>query len=265
MTEIPTFEVNAFVGPGLSGNPAAVCFLEQWLEDAKMLEIAKRHNLSETAFLVPAGPGEDFDYHLRWFTPEVEVDLCGHATLATAHALFKERDFKGDKVRFLSKSGLLSARSVGGRIWLDFPSRKPAASELPEAIVTALGGAPREVLLGERDYLLVYGDQAEVEALAPDFETLRNNGLWGYIATAPGRESDFVSRYFVPAYGIDEDPVTGSAHCVSGPYWAGRLGRDELAARQISCRGGDLLLKVTDDRVLIGGRAVTVRRGEIQV
>ena len=265
MRKIPTFEVNAFVGPGLTGNPAAVCFLDHWLEDEAMGAIAKRHNLSETAFLVPAGPDQAFDYHLRWFTPEVEVDLCGHATLATAHVLYNERGFEGDKVGFLSKSGLLSARSDGERIWLDFPSRKAVAAKLPAAVLKAIGGTPKEVLLGERDYLLVYGDQGEVEALAPDFETLRNNGLWGYIATATGRESDFVSRYFVPAYGIDEDPVTGSAHCVSGPYWAERLGRDELAARQISSRGGDLALKVGSRRVLIGGRAVTVRRGEIQV
>lgn len=265
MTEIPTFEVNAFVGPGLSGNPAAVCLLDHGLEDEAMLAIAKRHNLSETAFLVAAGPGDDFDYHLRWFTPEVEVDLCGHATLATAHVLFNERGFEGREVRFLSPSGLLSARSEGQLIWLDFPSRKPLAATLPAAVLKAIGGAPKEVLLGQRDYLLVYGDQAEVEALGPDFETLGDHGLLGYIATATGRQVDFVSRCFFPAYGIDEDPVTGSAHCVSGPYWAEKLGRNDIRAHQISPRGGELALRIVDDRTLIGGRAETVRRGEIQV
>ena len=265
MPGIPTFEVNAFTGPSMTGNPAAVCLLDHWLEDEAMAAIAKRHNLSETAFLVPASPDQSFDYHLRWFTPELEVDLCGHATVAAAHVLYNERGFDGDAVHFRCQVGPLSAAREGDRMWLDFPSRKPVAAKLPAAVLKAIGGAPKEVLLGQRDYLLVYAEQSEVEALAPDFAALGDHGLWGYIATAPGLEVDFVSRCFFPAYGIDEDPVTGSAHCVSGPYWADKLGRNEIKAHQISPRGGDIALKIGSRRVLIGGRAVTVRRGEIQV
>ena len=265
MPGIPTFEVNAFTGPEMSGNPAAVCLLEEWLEDAAMQAIAKRHNLSETAFLVAAEAADDFDYHLRWFTPEVEVELCGHATLATAHVLFNATGFSGHNVRFLCQVGLLSARSDGARIWLDFPSRKPVAAELPAAVLRAIGGSPKEVLLGQRDYLLVYEDQSAIEALTPDFEVLGANGLWGYIATAPGREVDFISRCFFPAYGIDEDPVTGSAHCVSGPYWAEKLAKSELRSHQISARGGDLALRMAGDRTLIGGRAEIVSQGEIEL
>lgn len=265
MPGIPTFEVNAFTGPSMTGNPAAVCLLDHWLDDHVMQGIAKRHNLSETAFLVPAGPDQAFDYHLRWFTPQVEVDLCGHATLAAAHVLYNERRFAGDEVHFRCQVGPLSVAREGDRMWLDFPRRKPLAAHLPAAVLKAVGGTPREVLRGQRDYLLVYADQSEVEALAPDFAAIAEHGLWGYIATATGRQVDFVLRCFFPAYGIDEDPVTGSAHCVSGPYWADKLGRNEISAHQISPRGGDIALKIGSRRVLIGGRAVTVRRGEIQV
>lgn len=249
----------------MAGNPAAVCLLDDWPAEHVMQGIAKRHNLSETAFLVPAGPGQAFDYHLRWFTPEVEVDLCGHATLAAAHVLYSERGFDGPAVRFRCQVGRLSAARDGDRMWLDFPSRKPSAAKLPAAVLKAIGGAPGEVLRGQRDYLLVYADQSEVAALAPDFAAIGKHGLWGYIATAAGRQADFVSRCFFPAFGIDEDPVTGSAHCVSGPYWAEKLGRNELQAHQISPRGGDIALKIGPERVRIGGRAEIVSQGEIQL
>ncbi len=257
---IPCYHVDAFASTVFHGNPAAVCPLEAWLPDATLQNIAAENNLSETAFLVARG--SDFD--LRWFTPTIEVDLCGHATLAAAFVLFTERGFSGNTVRFHSRSELLTVTRKGDVITLDFPSRPAAPCAAPETLVRGLGRQPLEVLQA-RDYLAVFASAAEVRALKPDFATLRTLDALGIIATAPGDDYDFVSRFFAPAAGINEDPVTGSAHCTLIPYWARRLGKPALLARQVSARGGELICRDAGDRVFIGGRATIYLRGEIQI
>ena len=256
--KIPCFHVDAFAGKTFRGNPAAVCLLEAWLTDATLQKIAAENNLSETAFIVPRG-GE---FDLRWFTPAVEVDLCGHATLAAAAVLFAERSFAGDTIRFHSRSGPLPVSRTGEVFTLDFPARPPEACEPPEALLRGLGCRPSHVFKS-RDYLAVFATEAEVRSLAPDFARLKTLDCLGIIATAPGNDSDFVSRFFAPAAGIDEDPVTGSAHCTLIPYWAQRLGKTTLFARQVSRRGGELFCRLADERVHIGGKAVLYLRWEI--
>jgi PhzF family phenazine biosynthesis protein len=250
--ELRYFVVDAFTARPFAGNPAAVVPLETWLPDATMQAIAAEMNLSETAFVC-----ED---HIRWFTPAVEVDLCGHATLATARVLDR------DHVRFASRSGPLEVRKAGDRFVLDFPSRPPRAFDDAPTIARlaeALGAAPREVLLS-RDLVAVFDDAAAIRALAPDFGKLAAIDTHGVIVTAPGEDDvDFVSRFFVPQQGIPEDPVTGSAHCTLIPLWAGRLGKTRLAARQLSRRGGELDCALRGDRVDIGGHAVLVARGTL--
>ena len=201
---------------------------------------------------------------IRWFTPTVEVDLCGHATLAAAHVLFRHAGHPGSRVEFSSQSGALAVERDGDLLILDFPSRPPAACPVPEALARGLGAAPLEVL-GSRDYFCVYGSAAEVEALRPDMGVLAGLDRFGVIVTAPGSGSvDFVSRFFAPADGIPEDPVTGSAHCTLIPYWAARLGKKRLSARQLSARGGEISCEEAGDRVRIGGRAVTYLQGWIE-
>jgi predicted PhzF superfamily epimerase YddE/YHI9 len=256
--KIRCFHVDAFAGETFRGNPAAVCLLDAWLADATLQNIAAENNLSETAFIVPHG-GE---FDLRWFTPTTEVDLCGHATLAAAAVLFTERNFAGDTIRFHSRSGLLLVSRAGEVFTLDFPARPPEACEPPEALLCGLGRRPAHVFKS-RDYLAVFATEAEVRALAPDFVALKTLDCLGVIATAPGGDSDFVSRFFAPAAGIDEDPVTGSAHCTLVPYWSQRLGKTTLFARQVSRRGGELFCRLAGDRVHIGGKAVLYLRGEI--
>ncbi len=257
---IPYYRVNAFTAQAFSGNPAGVCALKEWLPDALLQRIAAENNLSETAFFTR----DDGFFRLRWFTPTTEVDLCGHATLASAFVLFSELGHLADLIRFQSKSGLLTARRRGEMVELDFPSRPPEPCPAPEDLVGALGQAPREVLRS-RDYFAVYDTQADVAALAPDMGRLARLDCLGVIVTARGKDADFVSRFFAPRAGVPEDPVTGSAHCSLIPFWAGRLGKAELFARQISERGGELHCRLAGDRVGIAGRARMYCRGELEV
>jgi PhzF family phenazine biosynthesis protein len=262
---IPFFHVDAFASEVFKGNPAGVCLLGERLPDAVMQAIAAENNLPETAFVLQ-GEGR---IGLRWFTPTVEVDLCGHATLAAAHALFAHAGqlsgAHGARIEFKSQSGPLAVERDGELLVLDFPSRPAAACEAPEALVRGLGSAPLEVL-GSRDYLCVYEREEDVASLRPDMSLLAGLDRFGVIATAPGSGAvDFVSRFFAPGDGIPEDPVTGSAHCTLIPYWSRRLGKSHLSARQISARGGELSCSLAGDRVKIGGRAVTYLRGEIEV
>jgi len=258
--KIPLFQVDAFTGRVFGGNPAAVCPLEAWLDDAKMQAIAAENNLSETAFFVEAGD----HYELRWFTPTAEVDLCGHATLATAHVLFALLDEPGDTVAFETRSGRLTVSRDGKRLVMDFPALPPEPWGASDALVAAMGAAPAE-LLGNVNCVAVYSSEADVRGLAPDIGRVAALPYEGVIATAPGEAVDFVSRYFAPKFGIPEDPVTGSAHCELAPYWAKRLGRQRLTAHQVSARGGELDCEVKGDRVLLTGRAVTYLEGIIEV
>jgi PhzF family phenazine biosynthesis protein len=259
MAGIPYFEVDAFAGKLFRGNPAGVCPLQKWLEDGLMQNIAAENNLAETAFFVPRGD----DYDLRWFTPTVEVDLCGHATLAAAFVLFSELALRKDTIRFHSRSGPLTVSRSGDILTLDFPSRPPRPCPSPKALVDGLGAKPIEISKA-RDYFAVFNNEQEIRSLRPDF------GLLGtldekVIVTAPGSDCDFVSRFFAPTAGIDEDPVTGSAHCTLIPYWSQRLGKTRLFARQLSKRGGELFCEQAGDRVRIGGNAVLYLRGEIEL
>lgn len=247
------FVVDAFADACFKGNPAAVCVLDDWPEDGWLQAVAMENNLSETAFLVREAAG----YRLRWFTPKAEVDLCGHATLATAHVLYAHLAYSAPKVEFKTRSGLLSVAQVGaGEYRLDFPARhaQPCASS-PE-LMAALGAEP--VALLETDvYLAVFADEAQIVALQPDMAGLLALPRRSVIATAPGREVDFVSRYFAPKMGVPEDPVTGSAHCVLTPFWGVRLGKTVLEARQLSARGGSLRCEWREPRVGLTGKAVT--------
>jgi predicted PhzF superfamily epimerase YddE/YHI9 len=258
--KLPLFQVDAFAERVFSGNPAAVCPLEEWLPDAVLQAIAAENNLSETAFFVPRGD----EYALRWFTPRIEVDLCGHATLASAHVILRHLTTGRDEVRFSSPSGPLAVRREGELLALDFPSRPPVPREPPAGLVEALGRPPLELLFA-RDALLPYATEEEVRALHPDFGALAQVDVFGIIVTAPGHDADFVSRYFAPREGIPEDPVTGSAHCTLVPYWSARLGKARLHARQVSDRGGELFCEDRGARVAIAGRAVTYLQGQIEL
>jgi PhzF family phenazine biosynthesis protein len=260
--KIPIYQVDAFTNERFKGNPAAVCPLDTWLPDAVMQNIAAENNLAETAFVVPAGN----EYEIRWFTPTVEVDLCGHATLASSYVLFNELGFVGDQINFIShRSGPLSVTKNGTILALNFPV--DTLSELPikPAFAIGLSQAPVKVFKGKTDYLFVYNSEAEILALQPDFEALKAHDVRGIIVTAPGETTDFVSRFFGPACGVNEDPVTGSAHTTLTPYWSSILGKTELTARQLSLRTGDLTCKLVCDRVEIAGEAVLYLRGEINV
>ncbi len=257
--KIPYFEVDAFTSKPFHGNPAGVCPLERWLDEATMQNIAAENNLSETAFFVPRGD----DYELRWFTPTVEIDLCGHATLASAFILFSELGVRRDAVRFHSKSGPLVVTRKGEVLMLDFPSRPPAPCVVPDALIRGLGKKPIEVLKA-RDYFAMFASADDVLSLKPDFNLLGTLDE-KVIVTAPGKDCDFVSRFFAPTAGVPEDPVTGSAHCTLIPYWSRRLGKTKLFARQVSKRGGELFCELAGDRVLIGGKAVLYSRGQIEI
>jgi PhzF family phenazine biosynthesis protein len=256
--KIRQYQVDAFATRAFEGNPAAVCPLEGWLDDGLLQAIAEENNLSETAFFVPTKKG----FHLRWFTPVSEVDLCGHATLATAHVLFDILGYPGQTITFETRSGVLTVTRRGGQLEMDFPAAPPTACGASEALANALGRQPAEVLAAD-DYLAVFDNEATVRAIAPDFALLGKLDLRGVIITAPGTEVDFVSRFFAPKLGIAEDPVTGSAHCALAPYWANRLGKPILTARQVSRRGGNLTCAVQGDRVLLSGRAFTFMKSEI--
>jgi PhzF family phenazine biosynthesis protein len=250
------FEVDSFTNKIFHGNPAGVCPLDSWIDDDLMQRIAAENNLSETAFFVPK---EEF-YELRWFTPTVEVDLCGHATLATAYVLFDHLGYEGDAVVFQTQSGELTVWKDNDFLVMDFPSRPAEPTDIPEHLID---GLRREVehVFKARDYLVVLESEEEVRDLQPDFSELEKIDCEGIIVTAPGDEVDFVSRFFAPRMGIAEDPVTGSAHSTLTPYWAERLGKSRLRAQQVSERGGDLWCKQTDDRVQIAGHAVLYVKG----
>lgn len=258
MTERPLWQVDAFAETPFTGNPAAVMPLEAWLPDATLQAIAAENNLAETAFVVPAGTGADADYELRWFTPTVEVALCGHATLASAHVLLGEQT----EIRFATRrSGVLTVRREGEALALDLPALPAAPRALPD-LAAAMGGPVLTTYWHEKGYaLFVYPDEAAIRALTPDFRALGAAGDVLDIATAPGIGTDVVSRVFAPGAGIDEDPVTGSAHAVLTPYWAERLGRETFTAFQASARGGHVGCRLAGDRVVLSGRCVTVIRG----
>jgi PhzF family phenazine biosynthesis protein len=262
ITTVPLYQVDAFTDALFRGNPAAVCPLPQWLPDEVMQAIAAENNLSETAFFV-GGQGR---YHLRWFTPAAEIDLCGHATLASAFVVYGFIDPAPSVLTFDSRSGPLTvARQADDYLALDFPARAPGERVAQPALEEALGARPQEIWAGERDYLAVYATEDEVRALAPDMDRLRRLDRMGVAATAPGREVDFVSRFFAPKVGVPEDPVTGSSHCTLVPYWAERLQRATLRARQVSARGGELFCEARGARVSIAGRCVLYLRGAIEL
>lgn len=257
---LPIFQVDAFTSRLFAGNPAAVVLMDEWLPDQTLQAIAKENNLSETAFIVPRA--ECFD--LRWFTPETEVDLCGHATLASAYVLFEHGYTRDEEVVFQSKGGTLTVSRTGDFLAMDFPSRPPRPIDLDDAIGKALGASPQE-LHESRDHLAVFGSRAEVEALSPDFQAVAGLDAFAIIATAPGDDCDFVSRFFAPKLGIPEDPVTGSAHCTLVPFWSERLGKSKLHALQVSQRGGEIFCEHRGERVVLSGRAVEYLRGEIEI
>ncbi len=257
---IPYFVVDAFATGPFTGNPAGVCALPTWLPDALLQAIAAENNLSETAFFVRGGD----HYALRWFTPAVEVDLCGHATLAAAHVLFTHLGEEAPRLEFRSHSGPLFAERQGALIALDFPGLPPRPIAMDDALVAALGLTP-VALLRDEDLLAILPDAESVRRLRPDMAALAALDCRGLIVSAPGEDCDFVSRFFAPAVGIDEDPVTGSAHSVLTPYWAARLGKTRLHARQLSDRGGELFCTLLGDRVEIAGAARDYLQGHILV
>jgi PhzF family phenazine biosynthesis protein len=259
---IPIYQADAFTAELFGGNPAAVCPLKDWLPDATMQKIALENNLAETAFIVK----NDNGYFLRWFMPESEIDLCGHATLATAHILFTELGYDNDTIYFDTvKAGTLVVKRDGEKYIMDFPSRPPFAADAPEGLIEALGSKKPKEIWRSRDYMLVYETEEDITAITPNHAALAKIDSLGIIVTAPGKDVDFVSRFFAPAASVPEDPVTGSAHCNLIPYWAGKLGKNTLHAYQLSARKGELWCELKGDRVLMAGKAVTYLKGEIYV
>lgn len=259
--KLKLYQVDAFTNETFRGNPAAVCPLDNWLDDDVMQKIAAENNLSETAFFVKTGDS----YALRWFTPAAEVDLCGHATLASAFVIFNFFGISLTEVNFTTRSGLLTVKKDHDLLSMDFPSRPAASCRLPEILADALGAAPKSLFLS-RDYLAVYEKEDIVAALNPDMGMLaRVDNCLGVIVTAPGRDVDFVSRFFAPRVGVPEDPVTGSSHCTLIPYWSSVLNKKVLHARQLSSRGGELFCEDTGDRVRIAGNAVIYLEGSIRI
>jgi predicted PhzF superfamily epimerase YddE/YHI9 len=256
--KIKQYQVDAFATRAFEGNPAAVCPLEGWLEDGLLQAIAEENNLSETAFFVPSEKG----FELRWFTPIKEVDLCGHATLAAAHVIFETLGCAKQVITFETRSGDLFVERKGTRLEMDFPASPPTPRELPGFLAEGLGKRPIEVLAAD-DYLAVFDDEATIRAITPNQALLSQLDLRGVIVTAPGSDVDFVSRFFAPKFGIPEDPVTGSAHCELAPYWAKKLDKRILSAKQLSKRGGQIVCEVKTNRVLLSGCAVTFMEAEI--
>lgn len=256
------YQADAFASELFTGNPAAVCILDAWLPEDLMQSIAAENNLAETAFAVAVPDG----YEIRWFTPETEVALCGHATLATAHILFETGEVRANHIQFSSRQrGMLHVSRDEDWLVLDFPSDPPVPVELPEVLADAMGARPEACFMGQTDYLLIYKDQEEVDTLNPNIFKLNQIDCRGVIASAPGVEVDFVSRFFAPRCGVPEDPVTGSAHTLLIPYWHERLKKTHMMAQQRSARGGFLRCEYQGDRVYIGGCAVTYMKAEIHL
>jgi PhzF family phenazine biosynthesis protein len=261
---IVLLQIDAFTNEAFAGNPAAVCLLPAGRDASWMLQVAREMNLPETAFVVPTAGGDGFD--LRWFTPTLEVDLCGHATLAAAHALWQMKRLAPQAIaRFHTKSGLLTATRRAEWIELDFPATVDDPCVAPAGLADALGVTPIYVGRSRFDYLVQVDREATVRELSPDLSVLRTLPVRGVIVTAAATtpEWDFVSRFFAPAAGIDEDPVTGSAHCTLAPFWGARLGKSSMVARQVSLRGGTVRLELDGARVRLSGQAVTILRGEL--
>ena len=255
------YQLDAFTNKVFGGNPAAVVPLTEWISDELMQKIALENNLAETAFYVL----EDDKYHIRWFTPTVEVDLCGHATLATAYQIFHYQNYPKSIIEFTSRSGILKVENRGDLLELDFPADKLQAAETPQAFIEALGAMPKETIKGLTDYMLVFDNEAQIKAFEPDLRKIASVKCRGIIVTAKGDEVDFVSRFFGPASGVDEDPVTGSAHTTLTPYWAKVLNKTTLSAKQISSRGGELQCTLEGDRVKIAGKVAPYLVGEITI
>ncbi|MBF0547760.1 MAG: PhzF family phenazine biosynthesis protein [Candidatus Riflebacteria bacterium] len=259
--KIPYYQIDVFTNDLFKGNPAGVCILPSgWLSDELMKKIAFENNLSETAFVTR----QEGSFYLRWFTPTAEMDLCGHATVAPAHVFFEEIGFDSRLIKFETRSGTVRVENKDKFLVLDFPSRPPIKCEEPQGIQDVLGKMPLEVLKA-RDLMFVFDEEEDVRNMKPDFRGVLNWGCHGVIVTAPGKDADFVSRFFAPVVGVNEDPVTGSAHSTLIPYWSKRLNKTDLYAKQISARGGELFCQYMGDRVKIGGKAITYLRGEIDV
>ncbi len=260
--KIPIYQIDAFTNRLFAGNPAAVCVLEKWISETLMQSIAAENNLAETAFVVSK---EDF-FEIRWFTPEAEVDLCGHATLASAYVLFTHLSVKSDQIRFVTKnSGELFVRKNGEELQLDFP-QDFLEEILPIPLLEeAFGAKPIATYKGKTDFLLVFESQQQIQNIEPNFALIAQAGMRGVIITAKGDEVDFVSRFFAPQIGVPEDPVTGSAHTSLTPYWSTILGKQKLTAKQLSKRGGNLVCEMLNDRILISGTAKSFLVGEIDV
>ena len=260
---IAIFHANAFTASPFAGNPAAVCPLAHWLDDDMLRSVAAENNLSETAYLVPAGEG----YELRWFTPRCEARLCGHATLASGLVVMQILAPERKSVRFETRfSGALTVSRDADLFTMDFPSLPPwPSTDLPNALIQGLGKAPAELMQIEDNYFAVYESEKDVRSIRPDLRLLEKLHPAGVAVTAPAEDADFVSRYFAPSYGIPEDPVTGSTHCSLAPYWARRLGKKSLHARQVSQRTGELWCEVKDDRVILKGNAVLTLSGELLI
>ena len=255
--KIPLYQIDAFTSKVFSGNPAGVCPLEDWLSDEQMQSIAMENNLAETAFFIKRND----HYQLRWFTPKVEVDLCGHATLASGFVIFNYLDPSAHSVSFQTKSGALIVRRENDLLAMDFPTRKAKPHSInPEIFAQALGAPPKEILFS-RDYLVVFDSEKVIRSLNPEMNLLMNLDGLGVSVTAPGENSDFVSRFFAPKVGVPEDPVTGSAHCTLIPYWSEKLGKKKLHAFQVSLRGGELFCEDLGERVKIAGNAVRYSEG----
>jgi len=272
--KLTVYQIDAFTNKLFGGNPAAVIPLEHWIDDKLMQDIALENNLSETVFFVPANnikheeiisKNPSLDYEIRWFTPTVEINLCGHATLASAWYMYQVMDYKKPEIAFSSKSGVLKVSKENDILWLDFPSWKPERfNEYPEELQQALGGAEIVGVYKHRDLLVELMDEAAVKKCKPDFGLIYKLG-YKIIITAAGKEVDFVSRFFAPTAGIDEDPVTGSAHSQLIPFWSEKLGKNSLKAQQLSARGGNIFCEQKGDRVKMGGNCVFYMKGEIVV
>jgi len=256
--QLDLYQVDAFATRTFEGNPAAICPLDNWLEDKVLQQIAEENNLSETAYFVR----EQEHYHLRWFTPAAEVDLCGHATLAAAHVLFSHLGHSEPEIHFMTRSGMLTVSRSDAGLSMDFPASVLREVEPPAQLVAGLGRQPTAVY-ADFDYIAVFEDETDIRELAPNFLLLSELDLRGVVATAPGRQQDFVSRCFYPLHNINEDPVTGSAHCQLAPYWSERLGKQVLQAKQISRRGGLVQCTLHGDRVILTGTAVDYLQGKI--